>query len=147
MWSRAWIRKSFKVPGETEASMFVAMHANSSETHFCYDITDFNQTPKLVKIFCNQLDESQALTPGATHLLTVLPYKGVKYFNYTTTSSVPVKLWPRLSDIEFKLTDENNRQLDLVTGLTTFIHSFSRRAARQQHETRLMLFQLIRCFK
>ena len=103
---------------------FVRLYTSTRETspRFCYNIKDYTLTPRLVKIFCTQLEESQALTSDSCHLMTVVPYKAAKYYNHTAVSSPSLKLRPKLSSICFKLTDENNRQLDLLTGVPSFIH-------------------------
>ena len=114
--------KKFMITSLSKTVSYYRLLTSRGGSKNCYNIGDCTHTPRLVKIFCTQLEESRALTSDSRHLLAVVPYKSAKYYNHTAVSSAPLRLRSHLSSICFKLTDENNRQLDLLTGVPSFVH-------------------------
>ena len=80
-------------------------------------------TPKLYKIFCSQVHHSGALTSSSLNLLALLPHSYKEFYKHCTECSTPLTLnTSHVERLEFKLTDEKNRQLNLTTGAPTLIH-------------------------
>ena len=85
--------------------------------------TSKQSTPKLYKIFCNQVHHSGALTSSSLNLLALLPYSYKEFYKHCTECSTPLTLnTSYVERLEFKLTDEKNKQLNLTTGAPTLIH-------------------------
>ena len=124
-WSSTWRIVDYNIPGTSTTLLYRRVRTSTSEMFYRYAIADCNKIPKLIKIYCPQLDESGALTSSSKHLLAILPYRDSKYYNHTASTLTPLKLQPRLSKISFKITDELDRQLDLLTGLASFVHFFA----------------------
>ena len=79
--------------------------------------------PKLIKVFCDEISHTSALTTASLNLIGLLPYSQDKNYTYESENPLILPLYPpKLSKISIKLTDENNQQLQLATGSPTFIH-------------------------
>ena len=81
--------------------------------------------PKLIKIFCNQISHSSSLTSSALSLLGVLPYTNHQCYKYETQNPLQVSLYnSQIEKLSFRITDENEKQLRLTSGVPTFIHCY-----------------------
>ena len=123
-WSSTWRIVDYNIPGTSTTLLYRRVRTSTSEMFYRYAIADCNKIPKLIKIYCPQLDESGALTSSSKHLLAILPYRDSKYYNHTASTLTPLKLQPRLSKISFKITDELDRQLESIDEDKTCLNAF-----------------------
>ena len=81
--------------------------------------------PKLIKIFCNQISHASSLTSSALSLIGVLPYNTHQCYKYETQNPLKVSLYnSQIENLTFRITDENEKQLQLTSGVPTFIHCY-----------------------
>ena len=79
--------------------------------------------PKLIKLFCNQLSHSVAMTVSSITLLCMMPYKEDEFYKYEVESHTTQSLYgSKTEKLSFKLTDECDQQLQLSAGAPTFVH-------------------------
>ena len=80
-------------------------------------------TPKLIKIFCNQLSHSAAMTSSSIGLLSLIPYKEDEFLKHEIDSPTNQALYnSNIDKLSFMLTDENKQPLNLSSGAPTFVH-------------------------
>ena len=90
-----------------------------------YDIIPVKKllSPKLIKVFCDQLSYSAALTTSSLGLLGLIPYKEDEFLKCEIVSPVNQALYSsKIDKLTFALTDENKQILKLSTGAPTFLH-------------------------
>lgn len=81
------------------------------------------QKPKLIKVFCPQLSHTSALTSSSLGLLALLPFKNTSSYQYKSENPIVVPLYnSKIEKITIKITDENDVQLRLSTGVPSFIN-------------------------
>lgn len=80
--------------------------------------------PKLIKVYCRQVDAEQALTLTSLNLLCILPYERALNYRHEIPSIIRSRLSREILQIDFRITDEKDTLLFLLTGAPSFVHVF-----------------------
>ena len=79
--------------------------------------------PLFIKIYCSQLSSGHCLTSSTNKLLAIIPYKETSAYRFEVENSIKLPLFTTAIDrLSLKLTDEENKLLQLASGAPTFIH-------------------------
>ena len=117
-----WERDSFKSiilkGGRVES--FRQVHTGESILiHFDYT----RRIPQFIKLYCEQIKSDAGIGTHSKHLLQVVPYTTKNYYKWEEVNAPALDIREGgLTGLTFRVTDENDIQLNLVPGSPTAIH-------------------------